>query len=192
MILLLAVGGFVLLGCLAAGAVGIYLYSSGGSLVGPSAREQLVGQWETDPDATRMLAGDNPLGVAFHVDLGLTFNADQTYHQRHLLNLKGRWSIEGGLGNSTRVRMVARIGEFDSDPMYAQVTFLDRDHIDWDQNGVTMRYRRVGTTSPSPNVPITPSVTPRVERPGGGPGDRFPKFPRESHPDPIRPGGRRR
>ena len=188
--ILVAVGGFVLFGCLAAGGVGYFL-SSGGSIVGPSAREQVVGNWETDPDATRMQAARNPLGVGFHVDLGLTFNADQTFHQRHILNLNGRWSIESAVGKSARVRMVVRFGELDSDPIYANVTFIDQDHIDWDQNGVTMRYRRVGTTSPSPNVPITPSVTPRVEGPGGGPGDRFPRFPRESHPDPIRPRGRR-
>jgi hypothetical protein len=205
-ILLLVFGGVVLLGCVVIGGVGAYFLSTGSSVFGPGTREQLVGQWETDPDFSRMQAAGHPLGMGMHIDLGLTFNADQTFHQRHILNLNGRWSIDSGFGKSARVRMVVKFGQRDSDPVYAQVTFIDSDHIDWDQNGVTMRYRRVGTTSPSPQVPLTPSVTPRVEGPGGGgfgrgrddfippvPKSRFGPGPSGIRPgDPNRPGGRAR
>jgi hypothetical protein len=145
-LLLLGCLGLGLLGCLGVtGGLALYYFKFSGS----AAERQLVGAWEMDPDSLRQRAGANPFGAQVFSECKLTFNADHTYKLSFFIEQEGKWRIVSGDDRTARVKLVAQMAGMDADPVTVTVTFVDKDHMDFDsdQKGLTLkgRFRRVGS-----------------------------------------------
>lgn len=119
------------------------------------AERNLVGEWETDPQA----AGN----AGFFLRTKIVFEADGSYRFQSMMNLEGQWKVVGRDGNTLKVRLVHQVFGFDQDnPPTATITVVDKDHLEFAANEPTMtlngRFRRVGTGPPMP--PQLPNIGP--------------------------------
>jgi hypothetical protein len=137
------------LGALLFVGVGYGLYSLVFS--GSSAESELVGEWETDPEAIK----DNPVGFTFLVKM--TFNKDHTYQLNFVIDTEGRWEVVRRDGDTLHVKLTAKVlGMDQSDPPTAGIRVRDKDHIDIDADERSLqmhvKFRRVGTGPPMPKT----------------------------------------
>ncbi len=159
-----SVGLYLLLGGLTLAVVALGLYFAFGRGRTSEAERNLVGEWETDPEA----AGN----AGFFLRTQLRFQADGTYQLQSLMNLDGRWNVVGRDGNQLKVRLVHQIlGMDQDDPPTATITMIDADHMEFAANERSMqlngKFRRVGVGPPMPNVgPGIPPPPGQVMPPG--------------------------
>jgi hypothetical protein len=144
-LLLVGCFGLTLLGCLGtAGGLAVLYFR----FAGPSADEQLIGVWEMDPDYLKQQARDNPLGAQVFSECKLAFNADHTYKLSCFIEQEGKWQVVGGDRKTAKVKLVARVLGMDAEPITVTITFVDRDHMEFESNqkGLTLngRFHRTG------------------------------------------------
>jgi hypothetical protein len=163
--ILLGVGAVILLGCLGVGGFLVYYFGFSGK----SSESTLVGDWEIDPDATPI--------VLFPIRI--TFNKDHTYRMQAGFDFDGTWRVTSRDGSKLQLTMTTSFMGMKPDrPAQSTVTFIDKDHIQFDADSPGMqasntRFRRVG----SGGKPLTP---------GGGMFGGPPNP--DAKPDPNKPG----
>lgn len=128
LILLVAGGVAVLMGCLTVGGVGAYFLFNGGGLIGPPAEERLVGTWVSDSEENKKTGNM----AADFVGYTITFNADGTYTMTAILELKGKWTVTSWDGTTAKVKTTANLFGRDTDPVTSTFKFRDADHVDYD------------------------------------------------------------
>jgi hypothetical protein len=137
--------------CLTMGAaVGIYIAMQSG----PSVENQLIGNWEIDPEYVKQVAKQDPTGgfaANFIAGSKFDFNSDHTFKMTWVLVLDGKWKITSRSDKTLKVSMIPKVFGLDSDPAIVTIVMLDKDHLDFDSgnqktmSGAKGRFRRVGT-----------------------------------------------
>jgi RNA binding activity-knot of a chromodomain len=156
---------YLILGGLLLATLVLGLYFAFGRSGPSEAERNLIGEWETDPQA----AGN----AGFFVRTKISFRADGNYQFQSIMNLDGRWTVVARDGNTLKVRLVHQVFGFDQDnPPTATITVLDPDHLEFAANHPSMmvngKFRRVGTGPPAP-TPLPKFDPPNVGRPGVAP-----------------------
>jgi hypothetical protein len=141
--------------------IGVAVYYFGFSK--STSEEQLVGDWEMDPEPVQQAVLQNPFGAGFMPLVTMSFRKDHTYKLNFMIEMEGRWSVVSRDGNKLKVKMVMSVFGLDQDnPPTATITMIDKDHLQFDANEKSMqmqgRFRRVGTGSSGGTAPANPAV----------------------------------
>lgn len=157
------IGGIAafLLACLGAGGFAVYYFGFGGGS-GPSPEDELIGEWETDPEPFQAAAAKSPTGALVYFDVQFTFNKDHTYTSNLPFWEKGRWKVVGRDGNRLRVQIISKVFGMEPDRSPTPpITILDHNHMEMDENDASFtmqgRFRRKGSGPPPSKGPAAPA-----------------------------------
>ncbi len=161
--LLIGGGAVLLLGCLGAGGFGVYYFAFGGRASEPSPEDELIGEWETDPEPFQAAAAKSPTGALVYFDVQFTFNKDHTFKSNLPFMDEGQWKVVGRDGKRLRVRLTYKVFGLQPDsPPEPAIKVLDHNHIEFDENNLTYqmqwRLRRKGSGPPPGQGPAKPAA----------------------------------
>lgn len=152
----------LLLGCLGAGGAAVYYFGFARD-AGPSPEDELIGEWETDPEPMQAAAGKSPTGAIVYFDVQFTFNKDHTFTSNLPFMEEGRWKVVGRDGNRLRVQLIPKVFGLEPDhPPTPPITIRDHNHIEFDENDASFQmqgqFRRKGSGPPPGKGPAKPAA----------------------------------